>query len=372
MSEPSAVGLDAVERKQALRTQRLGIATAVYAPCALLLYLVEWFGFLPDGFTLLWAGLFAGANLLFFLLIRSRLNLRFADPSMTMAQMSVAIAAVALVLYHAQAARGALLMFLPVIVVFGVLQLSTAQVLVMGALAVLTYAAVILLLAINRPASVDLRLEWVQWIALTATLAVLCALVGYMSGVRQRLSQSLRTIREMAQRDALTGVFNRHHLADTLEREIGRCERASPAFLALMVDIDHFKRINDRHGHLVGDEVLRFVAQEIRAALRKSDYVARYGGEEFVVLMSAADPASSPAACERLRARIARMVVTKLAGEPVTVSIGGAAYREGDTAASLLERADAALYRAKRGGRNRVELDLSAATDAGPQPPRIS
>jgi diguanylate cyclase len=115
---------------------------------------------------------------------------------------------------------------------------------------------------------------------------VLCPLVGYLSDLRRRLSESLRTIREMAHRDALTGAFNRHHLMDTLERDIGRCERGGPPFLLLLADIDHFKRINDSHGHLVGDEALRVVARELHETLRKADYMARYGGEEFVLIVS--------------------------------------------------------------------------------------
>ena len=350
---------DSVEDQQVLRLQRLRLALVVYLPCALLLFVVERFGLLPQGFTLAWSAIVAVANLAFLALIKSGANLRFADPSMTMAQMAVAIGAVALVLYHANEVRGALLMLLVVIVIFGVLQLNTRQLLMMGALAATAYAAVIGLLAVNRPAQTDLRVEWFQWIALTATLAVVCPLVGYLSGLRRRLSASLRTIREMAQHDALTGVFNRHHLVETLAREIARCERTSTTFLALMVDIDHFKRINDEHGHLAGDQVLSGVAQAIQASLRRSDYVARYGGEEFVVLLS---PVSTPAtgvACERLRAGIEQLAIEQPAALRVTVSIGATAYRPGDTQASLLERADAALYRAKSKGRNRVELDLA-------------
>ena len=117
------------------------------------------------------------------------------------------------------------MMFLLVIVFFGMFQLTTMEVLVMGGLSSIAYALIIALLAVNRPERVNLSLEWVQWIALTATLAVLCPLVGYISNIRRRLSESLRTIRDMANRDALTGAFNRQHLEEPLERDIGRSER---------------------------------------------------------------------------------------------------------------------------------------------------
>lgn len=353
------------DSRQKLRCRRLLLSVAVYVPCALMLVMVSWLGFLPPWFTPAWAAIFTCTNILFFGLIRTNTNLRFKDPSMTMAQMAVAIGAVAFILYHAGAIRGGLLMLLLVIILFGVLRLSTAELLVMGALSSAAYAAVIVLLLVNQPEQVDPRVEWVQWATLTTTLAVLCPLVGYMSKVRRRLSESLRTIKDMAQRDALTGIFNRHHMGETLDREIGRCERGSPAFLALIADIDHFKQINDNHGHLVGDQVLKAVAAGTREILRKSDYMARYGGEEFVLILAADGPAEAGAACERIRARVERLGIPALQPQGVTISIGATFFRHGDTQASVLGRADAALYRAKNGGRNRVELDEIAQAAAG-------
>src|SRR5574337_1477231 len=222
-----------VDTRQNLRLRRLLLSVAVYMPCALMLVMVSWLGFLPPWFTPVWAAIFTCTNGVFFVLIKTNVNLRFRDPSMTMAQMAVAIGAVAFVFYHAGAIRGGLLMLLLVIILFGVLHLTTAEVLTMGALCSAAYAAVIVLLTIHRPDQMDPRVEWVQWTTLTATLAVMCPVVGYMSAVRRRLSESLRTIRDMAHRDALTGVFNRHHMGEALDREIGRCERGSPAFFVL-------------------------------------------------------------------------------------------------------------------------------------------
>ena len=347
-----------IERQQALRASRLLVSVAVYLPCALLLALVAWLGYLPEWFVPVWLATFALANLVFFALIQTNANLRFKDPSMTMAQMAVAIAAVAMVLYHAQAARGALLMFLLVVLFFGVLQLKTAEVLVMGALCSLAYGAVIVLLTLNRPGQVNVKLEWVQWIALTATLAVLCPFVGYLGNIRRRLGESLRAIKELAQRDALTGIFNRHHLTETLEREIARCERGAAPLLLAVVDVDHFKRINDTHGHLVGDRVLQAVAGRLQDTLRKGDYLARFGGEEFVLLMAVNGPDAAQATCDRMRTSVEQLQIDELGSQRVTVSVGGSFHRPQDTQGSLLQRADAALYRAKCNGRNRAELDV--------------
>lgn len=345
-----------VGRQQALRVRRLLVSVAVYVPCAAFLALVAWLGYLPALFVPLWTATFTAANLVFFALIRTRVNLRFKDPSMTMAQMAVAIAAVAMVLYHAEAARGALLMLLLVILIFGVLQLKTVEVLLMGALCSVAYGVVIVLLSVNRPTKVNVELEWVQWIALTATLAVLCPFVGYLGNIRQRLGESLRTIKELAQHDALTGLFNRHHLANTLERELARCARGTAPFLLVVVDIDHFKRINDTHGHLAGDRVLQAVAKQLHDTLRKGDYLARFGGEEFVLLMMADGLAAAQTACDRLQKSVEELRMDELGAQRVTVSIGGSFYRPQDTEGSLLERADNAMYRAKANGRNRTEL----------------
>ncbi len=345
------------QRKQELRLRRLWLAVAVYAPCTLLLYAIGRLGHLPAWLPPAWGLIFVCTNLAFFGLIKSDLNLRFADPSMTMAQMAVGIGAAAMVLYHAGPARGAILMFLPVIVVFGVLHLRTRQLLLMGAFAAAAYGAVVALLAVNRPGQVDLRLEGVQWLTLTATLAVLCPLIGYMSDVRRRLSEALRTIRDAAQRDPLTGLFNRRHLAETLDREIGRCERGAAPILLVMLDIDHFKRVNDTRGHQAGDEVLREVAACMGGALRKGDYLARYGGEEFSLIVSAQDGDEARATCDRLRQHIETLHDPDHPERAVTASIGASFYRPGDTRESLVERADAALYRAKSAGRNRTELD---------------
>ncbi|HQQ70723.1 MAG TPA: GGDEF domain-containing protein [Alicycliphilus sp.] len=323
-----------------------------------MLLMVTWLGFLPRWFTPLWLAIFTSTNIIFYALIKTGLNLRLRDPSMTMGQMAVAIAAVALILYHADAIRGGMLMLLLVILLFGVLRLTTAQLLAMGALSSAAYALVIVLLTAHKPQQISPSVEWTQWATLTATLAVMGPLVGYMSHVRRRLSESLRMIRDMAERDALTGAFNRHHMEEMLDREVSRCERGAPAFVLLIADIDHFKRINDSYGHLVGDLVLKTAAHAMRDVLRKADYMARYGGEEFVMLIAAHNPVEAKVACERLRVQVERLRPPELGTHNVTISIGGTAYRSGDTQAALLGRADAALYRAKNSGRNRVEFDL--------------
>jgi two-component system cell cycle response regulator len=163
--------------------------------------------------------------------------------------------------------------------------------------------------------------------------------------------------------DALTGWHNRRYLESRLREELARCRRESTALTCLMIDVDHFKRINDSYGHVAGDDVLRKVAQRIEGAMRGSDVAARYGGEEFVVLLPGTGREAGGLLAERIRHAVAdqRFEVTGSDVRlEVTVSIGVAEHGAGDSedprlaAERLLMRADVALYEAKTGGRNGV------------------
>jgi len=171
----------------------------------------------------------------------------------------------------------------------------------------------------------------------------------------EMLEKLFRAAQERALRDCLTRVYNRSFLTDWLPRQLRLARRTGAPLSVLMIDIDHFKRINDSRGHAAGDQVLVAVARCIEQQLRRSDVVVRYGGEEFTVLLPDTPVAGAFVTGERIRAAIATM--TEREGLPtgvrVTVSIGLASAAR-DAGVHLLPRADAALYDAKRGGRNRV------------------
>ncbi|MCA3254105.1 MAG: diguanylate cyclase, partial [Alphaproteobacteria bacterium] len=171
----------------------------------------------------------------------------------------------------------------------------------------------------------------------------------------ERLRQNLVRSMRLASTDAVTGVHNRHHLMQQLGTLVLRARTTAKPLAALMVDLDHFKSVNDRFGHAVGDRALRAVGHELSAAVRGLDVVARYGGEEFAVLMPDSDLAAAELAAERVRAAVETLHTRHPGVPPLTVSIGVAAMRAGeDDGGDLLVRADAALYAAKTGGRNRV------------------
>jgi len=179
----------------------------------------------------------------------------------------------------------------------------------------------------------------------------------------ERLRDNVQSSIEMAITDALTGLHNRRYMETHLGTLVEQAAQRGKPLAALVLDIDHFKSINDTHGHDAGDDVLREFALRIRRSIRNIDLACRFGGEEFVVVMPDTDMAVAAAVAERLRRRVA--------GEPfpiqrgttllnVTLSIGIAALGGAeDTAAAMLKRADQALYRAKRDGRNRVVADAA-------------
>lgn len=165
------------------------------------------------------------------------------------------------------------------------------------------------------------------------------------------------TLRNQSIRDPLTGLYNRRHLEESLSRDFARAERDAAPIAVLMIDIDHFKRFNDEHGHTVGDIALRRVADEINAFCRRGDLASRYGGEEFTVVMTQITLAEATARAEALCAQIRRVRVETRAHSllSVTISIGVAHYpTHGETPAQIVDAADRALYRAKRAGRNCV------------------
>jgi diguanylate cyclase (GGDEF)-like protein len=161
----------------------------------------------------------------------------------------------------------------------------------------------------------------------------------------------------LASVDPLTGAYNRRRFAELAERDIELARRTGAALGVLMMDIDHFKRINDEHGHHAGDEVLRAVCARCRDALRGTDIFSRYGGEEFAVLLPGNGSADAKLVAERLKAKIGGSPVD-CGGEaiPVTVSIGAYAGVPGDDEGldAFLRRADIALYEAKAAGRDKV------------------
>jgi len=183
-------------------------------------------------------------------------------------------------------------------------------------------------------------------------------------GLENRLVEAREEMRFKASHDALTTLWNRAVILELLARELSRAHRENATTVIILCDIDHFKAVNDSLGHLVGDEVLRETAKRLLASVRLYDFVGRYGGEEFLVVLNNCDPAFAFARAEEIRNTIAQRPVQTSAGPvPVTMSLGLLLSHEWGTrpAEELLHEVDAALYAAKRAGRNCVKVASTIA-----------
>lgn len=169
--------------------------------------------------------------------------------------------------------------------------------------------------------------------------------------------RSYQRVQHLSETDSLTGLFNRRKFFEELTREVERVSRYESPLSIIMLDIDHFKQVNDKFGHQMGDETLRVLGDVLRANTRKTDMIARYGGEEFIIMLPETPLKGSRGVADRILSEVEKTPVLGAAVEiNFTVSLGLAYFAAGDTVDTLVARTDQALYTAKKNGRNRVEL----------------
>jgi diguanylate cyclase (GGDEF)-like protein len=212
----------------------------------------------------------------------------------------------------------------------------------------------------------DSRIYASRFLGIIITLLVSIMMMIYLYGrerlIRDRvelesrlnLADVARSLQLQATTDPLTGLFNRLKFNEALGNELARSKRHRTPLSLMLYDVDHFKAINDSHGHQVGDAALIEISQWVLQRIRPSDLLARWGGEEFIILAPGSDGPMAYQAAERLRTAMQQVAFANVG--TLSCSFGVSYYRDGDTAETMLSRADAALYRAKIGGRNRVEL----------------
>jgi diguanylate cyclase (GGDEF)-like protein len=271
----------------------------------------------------------------------------------------------------APASRPYDLQILCVCLVFGFASLRPRATVAAGVAAIGLLLAAFMTLVVMRPADFVLGQELIH---VVGTIVVL-ALLTWQSRIfslaraqqkqeRQALADTMAQVDQLLTRDALTGMFNRQHMQTLLARECERQRGSGNSFAVGLIDLDHFKRVNDEHGHQVGDETLVGFARSAQQVLRETDVMCRWGGEEFLLLLvNTNSGANGMAALERLRAHIGQQRLSRsVPALQVTISAGLAVYREGEPLSTLLERADQALYAAKAGGRNRCVVSEEAPT----------
>lgn len=310
-----------------------------------------------------WAAMSVGGLLVMTATIRSGMSAQLRDPSLTLPQMVWTITSGAVAYVLAGEARGLVPSVLAMILFFGTFGLTVAEVVGIGVYAMLAFVCAI---------GIGTRFNGTPFGYLDTAYALMVFIV--MSGsialnlriqrIRQRLREkrqaladALRINRELAARDELTGLLNRRAMWELVELEYRRSLRSGRALLLAQLDIDHFKPINDSHGHATGDRALQAFANVVKACVRDTDVLARWGGEEFVLMITDTESDHARELLERIRLAVAALEIPHAKGTlRMTVSAGLAQHRPGDTLDHTLERADQALYTAKALGRNRVSV----------------
>ena len=308
--------------------------------------------------------------LVFYVLARSGLSARLSsDPFLTLPQIVFAMGSITWSYAITGPARGAVIAIMVVTLLFGMFGLPPRMAPRLALLAFVALASVMVWRAVTLPQRYDPMVEAVH--ALFAAIviggcAVVVARIGKLrarlAAQKKELGDALALNRELATRDALTGLLNRRAMVELLAREHPRIERGQGPLSVALLDIDLFKRINDDLGHGAGDDVLRRFGSVIKSQLRAADALARWGGEEFLLLMPGTHADDARVVLDRLRGAIAAGGFEAIAPQlKVSFSAGVAEVHEGESQDAAIDRADRALYRAKQAGRNRVEIALQAA-----------
>ena len=352
--------------KQALRLGRFFISLGIYVLNLSLTYLAYQIGIMElKALYGNWMMILA-ANIILYIVFRSGWNKRMKDPSLTSVQICIASLVVMYSIYFIYQARGILLSVYILILLFGIFRLNTRQFLHASAFILITYGVDIFLLKYFHPQEIHIQSEFFQWLALAVILISVSFIGGNISALRRELSSSrkklqasLAKIQEMAIQDDLTGFYNRRHLMELIENEHSRAARTGATFSVAMMDLDKFKNVNDTLGHQAGDAVLMTFANIIRNVLRKTDFCGRYGGEEFLIVLTQTHLHEAKIFAERIRACVEECLVFDTGtGQKsyVTVSIGLAEHLKNEGIYRTIARADEAVYKAKKNGRNRVEV----------------
>jgi diguanylate cyclase len=310
------------------------------------------------------AVLSVGTMATFYAIIRSGLNKRCADPTLAYPQIIAAQSLVAGAYAVLGPVHSATLIMLALVLMFGMFTMRAEAVRAACVYTVAAMGAVMAWRARTDPAHYQPLQECFNFVIVVIVMAAIAQLSEQLVSMRLRLKtqraalqDALAQIRELATRDELTGLPNRRHMLDLLHEHALRRARAGQRFFVGLIDLDHFKTINDSHGHGVGDQALRGFAQQAQAVLRATDAIGRWGGEEFLVILPENGPGEPTVGIERLRTALAATAVC--AGVPglrVEFSAGLTRYRDGEPVGQAVERADHALYSAKAAGRGRTVL----------------
>jgi diguanylate cyclase (GGDEF)-like protein len=352
-----------VARDQRRRLTWIAATTASYAVDTLFLALFAAAGTIAVAVPALYGIAAAAIGGATYALTASGVNLKARDPSLVEPLVILGIAMQLGVVMAAPQIAFPFLANLFTVFAFAMIWLPLRESVVVWSLGVAAMAVVFLAVGgrIGVPSSsgAELVLVWSYFSVVLARSLLLSVNANEMRNrlaeSRRRLAASLEQVRQLASHDDLTGVLNRRALMAALERERVRAERSGAALSIAIMDLDHFKQVNDRHGHAAGDAVLRRFSETVNEAMRATDIFGRYGGEEFLLILVGATAPLAAEAMDRINAAVARIDWSAISPDlSVTLSAGIASYGKGQTVEHMLRRADLALYDAKDAGRNRI------------------
>ncbi len=370
------------DRKQRLRITRSLMAANVFIACCFLQIYAWSVGYMALEDVQRLCGVILLNILLWYVVLRTGLNLRFDDPAMTLPQILSALTIIVGAYSVTGPVHGSTMMLLALVLVFGIFNMKQKGAIVAGGYTVVLMGIAILIKIRTDPHNYPFKLEVAHFVLTAAIVPTISGLAAQLSSLRAKLqaqkdelANALVRIQILATRDELTGLVNRRHMMDVLGQHKKRLERSGHhRFCLALLDIDHFKRINDTHGHAIGDEVLRNFAKAVQSGLRDTDVLARWGGEEFLVLLNDTSPELANVGLERARMLLAEAtLVASLPELKPTFSAGLTAYNMTEALDVCIERADRALYKAKDSGRNctviRMGLTPADATYRSPTEP---
>lgn len=354
-----------MDNDQKIRFNRtlLAFVSYLFGYILVLLYQIWGIFILSLSKTLALIGVSILTNLIYLWIIYRGLNLRFRDPSLTVHQIVTAILFTFIIYYYSSGYRGSLLLFFVFALTFGFFRLNGKHFVFLSIFVLFGYSITLYFMYTIHPEYFDLKHDILRGLALILMLIWFSILGAHQFRLRLKLRNTLNELKEVNQKlielattDELTGLYNRREMLKRLYEEHSRSMRYKSPFCVVIIDLDHFKCINDFFGHDAGDRVLKAVAATLRGTLRDVDSVGRFGGEEFLALLPNTNLSGALSWAERARKAIETHGYHELQGQMVTASFGVAELRAGEKVDSLLRRADMALYQAKQRGRNRVEV----------------
>ena len=353
-------------QKQALRLRRSVLSNLGVLSLLLLCWLASHLGYfvIPTAYVLtltvtMWLG-----HSVFVLIIALSGNLRFKDASMTLPQMVWVTSCISVLMCFLHDIRPLMLMGYLLVMSFGAFRLSIRGFYGFTVFTISCYLASLMWVYQYRPDDIELSQEFFVFVGFGLSLCGFVLMGNEFSNLRQSLGDRHRELKgavsrieELAITDELTGLYNRRYLMQMLSQQRALANRSRYGFVVCYLDLDHFKKVNDKYGHPFGDKVLKSFANLMSSALREVDIGARLGGEEFVLVLADTNLDAAHGVCQRMAERWREMHFSEAPDLELTLSAGITAFKSPESIEQILERADALLYDAKHRGRNCIEVE---------------